>query len=79
VLNQVYSIGLIVVHLLKKIGTLDMSRGNLDTHLTATTANIHADIRFEDMQNGLNELSVDRMAIILLYCANYFASREENN
>jgi integrase len=46
----------IAVHLLKKTGNLRQVQKQLGHSSPATTANMYADISFEDMQNGLNGL-----------------------
>jgi len=46
----------IAVHLLKKTGNLRQVQKQLGHASPATTANMYADISFEDMQNGLNGL-----------------------
>ena len=46
----------IAVHLLKKTGNLRQVQKQLGHASPATTANMYADISFEDMQNGLNVL-----------------------
>ncbi len=46
----------IAVHLLKKTGNLRLVQKQLGHSSPATTANMYADISFEDMQNGLNGL-----------------------
>jgi len=42
------------VHLLSKTGNLRMVQKQLCYASPATTANMYADISFEDMQDGLN-------------------------
>ncbi len=49
----------IAVHLLKKTGNLRQVQKQLGHSSPATTANMYADISFEDMQNGLNGLYED--------------------
>ena len=44
------------VHLLKKTGNLRMVQKQLGHASPATTANMYADVSFEDMQDGLNGL-----------------------
>ncbi len=46
----------IAVHLLKKTGNLRQVQKQLGHASPAVTANMYADISFEDMQNGLNGL-----------------------
>ncbi|MHC4496072.1 MAG: tyrosine-type recombinase/integrase [Planctomycetota bacterium] len=46
----------IAVHLLRKTGNLRQVQKQLGHASPATTANMYADISFEDMQNGLNGL-----------------------
>jgi len=46
----------IAVHLLKKTGNLRQVQKQLGHASPATTANMYADISFEDMQNGVNGL-----------------------
>jgi integrase/recombinase XerC/integrase/recombinase XerD len=46
----------IAVHLLKKTGNLRQVQKQLGHASPATTANMYADISFEDMQEGLNGL-----------------------
>ncbi|UCE49703.1 MAG: tyrosine-type recombinase/integrase [Phycisphaerales bacterium] len=46
----------IAVQLLKKTGNLRQAQKQLGHASPATTANMYADISFEDMQNGLNGL-----------------------
>lgn len=46
----------IAVHLLRKTGNLRMVQKQLGHASPATTANMYADVSFEDMQNGLNGL-----------------------
>lgn len=46
----------IAVHLLKKTGNLRQVQKQLGHSSPATTANMYADISFEDMQSGLNGL-----------------------
>lgn len=46
----------IAVHLLKKTGNLRQVQKQLGHASPATTANMYADVSFEDMQNGLNGL-----------------------
>jgi len=46
----------IAVQLLKKTGNLRQVQKQLGHASPATTANMYADITFEDMQNGLNGL-----------------------
>jgi integrase len=46
----------IAVHLLKKTGNLRLVQKQLGHASPATTANMYADISFEDMQEGLNGL-----------------------
>jgi len=46
----------IAVHLLKKTGNLRQVQKQLGHSSPATTANMYADISFEDMQNGVNGL-----------------------
>jgi integrase len=46
----------IAVYLLKKTGNLRMVQKQLGHSSPATTANMYADISFEDMQDGLNDL-----------------------
>jgi integrase/recombinase XerD len=46
----------IAVHLLKKTGNLRQVQKQLGHASPATTANMYADITFEDMQNGVNGL-----------------------
>ncbi len=46
----------IAVELLRKTGNLRMVQKQLGHASPATTANMYADVRFEDMQNGLNGL-----------------------
>ena len=46
----------IAVHLLKKTGNLRFVQKQLGHASPATTANMYADISFEDMQNGVNGL-----------------------
>ena len=46
----------IAVHLLKKTGNLRQVQKQLGHASPATTANMYADISFEDMQNGANGL-----------------------
>jgi integrase/recombinase XerD len=46
----------LAVHLLKKTGNLRQVQKQLGHASPATTANMYADITFEDMQNGLNGL-----------------------
>jgi len=46
----------IAVHLLKKTGNLRLVQKQLGHSSPATTANMYADISFEDMQEGLNGL-----------------------
>ena len=46
----------IAVHLLKKTGNLRLVQKQLGHSSPATTANMYADISFEDMQDGLNGL-----------------------
>jgi integrase len=46
----------IAVQLLKKTGNLRLVQKQLGHASPATTANMYADISFEDMQNGLNGL-----------------------
>jgi len=46
----------IAVQLLKKTGNLRQIQKQLGHASPATTANMYADITFEDMQNGLNGL-----------------------
>lgn len=49
----------IAVHLLKKTGNLRQVQKQLGHASPATTANMYADISFEDMQGGLNGLYED--------------------
>ncbi len=49
----------IAVHLLKKTGNLRFVQKQLGHASPATTANMYADISFEDMQNGVNGLYED--------------------
>ena len=49
----------IAVHLLKKTGNLRFVQKQLGHASPATTANMYADISFEDMQNGVNGLYDD--------------------
>ncbi|MEF9437807.1 MAG: site-specific integrase, partial [Candidatus Mariimomonas ferrooxydans] len=49
----------IAVHLLKKTGNLRQVQKQLGHASPATTANMYADISFEDMQEGLNGLYDD--------------------
>ena len=44
------------VHLLKKTGNLRQVQKQLGHASPATTANMYADISFEDMQNGVTGL-----------------------
>jgi site-specific recombinase XerC len=44
------------VHLLKKTGNLRQVQKQLGYAFPATTANMYADISFEDMQNGVTGL-----------------------
>ena len=46
----------IAVHLLKKMGNLRQVQKQLGHSSPATTANMYADISFEDMQEGVNGL-----------------------
>ena len=46
----------IAVHLLKKTGNLRQVQKQLGHASPATTANMYADISFEDMQNGVTGL-----------------------
>ena len=46
----------IAVHLLKKTGNLRQVQKQLGHSSPATTANMYADVTFEDMQNGVNGL-----------------------
>ena len=46
----------IAVHLLKKAGNLRQVQKQLGHASPATTANMYADISFEDMQNGVTGL-----------------------
>ena len=46
----------IAVHLLRKTGNLRQVQKQLGHASPATTANMYADISFEDMQNGVTEL-----------------------
>jgi len=50
----------IAVHLLKKTGNLRQVQKQLGHASPATTANMYADISFEDMQEGLNGLYKDQ-------------------
>jgi integrase len=50
----------IAVHLLKKTGNLRQVQKQLGHASPATTANMYADVSFEDMQNGLNGLYNDK-------------------
>ena len=47
---------MIAVHLLKKTGNLRQVQKQLGHASPATTANLYADISFEDMQNGITGL-----------------------
>jgi integrase len=49
----------IAVHLLRKTGNLRQVQKQLGHSSPATTANMYADISFEDMQDGLNGLYQD--------------------
>jgi len=46
----------LAVHLLKKTGNLRQVQKQLGHSSPATTANMYADVSFEDMQNGVNGL-----------------------
>ena len=46
----------IAVHMLKRTGNLRMVQKQLGHASPATTANMYADVSFEDMQNALNGL-----------------------
>ena len=46
----------LATHLLKKTGNLRQVQKQLGHASPATTANMYADIAFEDMQNGVNGL-----------------------
>ena len=48
----------LAVHLLKKTGNLRQVQKQLGHSSPAITANLYADISFEDMQSGLNQLYV---------------------
>lgn len=50
----------VAVHLLKKTGNLRMVQKQLGHASPAVTANMYADISFEDMQEGMNELYDDK-------------------
>ena len=49
----------VAVHLLRKTSNLRMVQKQLGHASPATTANLYADVRFEDMQEGLSGLYVD--------------------
>lgn len=54
----------IAVHLLKKTGNLRLVQKQLGHASPATTANMYADISFEDMQDGLNGLYGEDVKLI---------------
>ncbi len=50
----------VAVHLLRKTSNLRMVQKQLGHASSATTANWYADVRFEDMQEGLAGLYADK-------------------